>query len=72
MAGLAPAIYAGTREDSWNVRASVSELVARHGVDARDKRGHDGRGYSSLSYLKSQWLAPCMIVCVRVSFMRGS
>jgi hypothetical protein len=30
------------------------------------------RGYFPYVYLKSQWLAPCMMVCVRSSLSLGS
>ncbi|MBI3275733.1 MAG: cobaltochelatase subunit CobN [Methylocystis sp.] len=45
MAGLVPAIHAGTlRDDAGGTRTSRNFRVAalQHGVDARDKRGHDG------------------------------
>ena len=45
MAGLVPAIHAGPfQRTNRRKRGHLSALAARHGVDARDKRGHDGRG----------------------------
>ncbi len=47
------------------LRHSRSERLARR----RQARSVD---YFSYVYLKSQWLAPCMIVCERSSFSFGS
>ena len=57
---------------------SAAELTNGTGAQTR-RRSRPGRSTTgphqsvSLSrlYRKSQWLAPCMMVCVRVSFMSG-
>ena len=45
MPGLVPGVHASERSDRLpKVRLQVGRIDERHGVDGRDKPGHDGMG----------------------------
>jgi hypothetical protein len=48
MAGLVPAIHAIPQRRDRMLKRRVLSLkpMTRYGVDARDKRGHDGTGFA--------------------------
>jgi len=50
MAGLVPAIHAALPRNGKRLEFRVysASLIARRGVDARDKRPHDGCGFTAL------------------------
>jgi len=52
MAGLVPAIHAVPRRnfETLKRKAFLRAPSTRRGVDARDKRGHDGSGFAGLGF----------------------